>query len=344
MPSGGINSLVRSCRTQEPRLKILTLTNEQVLSLTDMKAAVDELQKAFMVASDRIESPIRTRFKMSEVRNILLMPSLIREKRDTVSLKRASIYPDLGGGVPSTRAVVLLIDGRDGDIKCMMGGTSLTGLRTGAVSGLSCRYLARRDSESLAMIGAGGQGFYQISGVASQLGIRRVSVFDLDRGRQKRLMQRCEEELRLEARASDTVRDAALQADVVVTATTSKSPVLDAGDVRPGTHVIAIGAYTPDARELGTALVSGSELYVDSVEAAMEEAGDVLIAIKEGAITRASIRGDMSQLASGKVQGRAEDSSVTIFKEVGLAFEDNAVGWMVYSRAVASGTGGWAEF
>ena len=325
-------------------MKILTLTNEQVLSLADMKTAVDELQKAFLVPSDQIESPLRTRFRMSEVRNILLMPSLVRDKRDTVSLKLVSVYPDLGGNVPSTRAVVLLIDGRDGDIKCMMGGTSLTGLRTGAVSGLSCRYLARRDSESLAMIGAGGQGFYQISGVASQLGIRRVSVFDVDRGRQKRLMQRCADELHLEARASDTVRDAASHADVVVTATTSKSPVLDAGDVRPGTHVIAIGAYTPEARELGTALVSRSNLYVDSVEAAMEEAGDVLIAIEEGAITQASIRGDLGGLVSGEVKGRVDDSAITVFKAVGLAFEDNAVGWMVYSRAVASGTGGWAEF
>ena len=108
--------------------------------------------------------------------------------------------------MPSTRAVVLLVDGKDGELKCIMGGTSLTGLRTGAVSGLSCRYLARKDSESLAMIGAGGQGFYQISGVASQLGIRRVSVFDVDRGRQKRLIERCENELHLEAEASETVK------------------------------------------------------------------------------------------------------------------------------------------
>ena len=86
-----------------------------------------------------------------------------------MSLKLVTVYPDLGPTVPSTRAVVLLVDGKDGELKCIMGGTSLTGVRTGAVSGLSCRYLARKDSRRLAMIGAGGQGFYQISGVASQL-------------------------------------------------------------------------------------------------------------------------------------------------------------------------------
>lgn len=325
-------------------MRILTLTNEQVLELADMKSAVDELQKAFVqLAGGQVESPIRTRFRMTDVRNILLMPSLIRGERDTLSLKLVSVYPDLGGGVASTRAVVLLIDGRDGEVKCMMGGTSLTGLRTGAVSGLSCRYLARKDSRRMAIIGAGGQGFYQVGGVASQLGIEEVSVFDVDVARQKRLMDRCERELHLKARASGSVKDATAEADVVVTATTSKTPVLDADDVRPGTHVVAIGAYTPDARELGTKLVAGSSVYVDSVRAAMEEAGDVLIPMSEGAISASSIKGELASLVAGEVKGRSGEDEVTVFKAVGLAFEDNAVGWMVYSRARSSGVGGFMD-
>jgi ornithine cyclodeaminase/alanine dehydrogenase-like protein (mu-crystallin family) len=325
-------------------LRILTLTNEQVIALADTRGCVDELQRAFLLLGEgHVESPVRTRFRMTDVRNILLMPSLVREKRDTMSLKLVTVYPDLGGNIPSTRAVVLLVDGKDGELKCIMGGTSLTGVRTGAVSGLSCRYLARKDSRKLAMIGAGGQGFYQIGGVASQLDLSEVSIFDLDRGRQKRLIERCEKELRLKASAADTVEAAAAGADVVVTATTSKTPILDAGHVGPGTHVVAIGAYTPEARELGSDLVSKASVYVDSMEAAMEEAGDILIPIKEGRMTRESIRGEMAGLVSGKLKGRASDSEITIFKAVGLAFEDNAVGWMVYDRAIKSGAGGWTE-
>jgi ornithine cyclodeaminase/alanine dehydrogenase-like protein (mu-crystallin family) len=271
------------------------------------------------------------------------MPSLIRGGKNTLGLKMVSVYPDLGGDVPSTRAVVLLTDGADGSVKCLMGGTALTGVRTGAVSGLSCRYLARRESRSLAMIGAGGQGFYQIRGAASQLDIQRVSIFDLDRARQKRLAERCEKELRLEATVADSVEGATAGADVVITATTSKKPVLEGEQVRPGTHVVAIGAYTPESRELGSGLISKATVYVDSMEAAMEEAGDLLIPMKEGAITKESVRGDLAGLASGKLGGRASDSEVTVFKAVGLAFEDNAVGWMVYRRALSSGVGGWVE-
>jgi ornithine cyclodeaminase/alanine dehydrogenase-like protein (mu-crystallin family) len=325
-------------------MRILTLTNEQVIALADTRECVDELEKAFLLLGQgQVESPVRTRFRMTDVRNILLMPSLVREERDTMSLKLVTVYPDLGPNVPSTRAVVILVDGKHGDVKCIMGGTSLTGVRTGAVSGLSCRYLARKDSRKMAMIGAGGQGFYQISGVASQLGLSEVSIFDVDSGRQKKLIERCEKELHLKASAADTVQAAASDADVIVTATTSKNPVLDASHVKPGTHIVAIGAYTPESRELGSDLVSKASVYVDSMEAAMEEAGDILIPIKEGRITRDSIRGEMAGLVSGKVKGRKDDSEVTIFKAVGLAFEDNAVGWMVYNRAVKSGVGGWTE-
>jgi ornithine cyclodeaminase len=324
-------------------LKILTLTNEQVIALADMKGSVEELKKAFIAESEgRVESPVRTRFKMTDVRNLLLMPSLVRGN-DTMSLKMVSVYPDLGTNVASTRALVLLVDGKNGDVKCIMGGTSLTGVRTGAVSGLSCRYLARKDSRKLAMVGAGGQGFYQIGGVASQLGITEARVYDVDRARQKALVERCKNELRLEATAADTVKEAAAGADVVVTATTSKTPLLDAEHVAPGTHVIAIGAYTPESRELGSELVSKASVFVDSFAAAMEEAGDILIPIKEGRMTKSNVKGEMAGLVSGKVAGRQSDSEVTLFKAVGLAFEDNAVGWMVYDRAMKSGTGGWTE-
>lgn len=324
-------------------MRILTLTNEQVASLAKMGESVDELKKAFIVQGEgRVEAPPRARFQMSDVRNILWMPSLVRG-RDTMSLKLVTVYPDLGPGVISTRAVVLLVDGKNGDVKCIMGGTSLTGIRTGAVSGLSCRYLARKDSRRLAMLGAGGQGFYQISGVASQLGIEEVAIFDIDRARQKTLMERCEKELHLKAKASDTVKGAVADADVIVTATTAKTPILDGGDVRPGTHVVAIGAYTPETRELGSELIAKASVFVDSMDAAMDEAGDVLIPIREGRITRQGIRGQMSDLVSGKVAGRSSDSEVTVFKAVGLAFEDNAVGWMVYDRAVSAGVGAWTE-
>ncbi len=309
-----------------------------------MRDCVDEMKKAFvMFGEGKIESPLRTRFAMTDVRNVLMMPSLIRGDLNTLSFKIVSVYPDVGQGKSSLSASVLLLDGSDGSIKALMGGTALTAIRTGAVTGLSCRYLARTDAEVLAIIGAGGQGYYQISGVVSQIKIGKIKVFDLEPERSRRLADRCKRELGIAADVSSTVKEAVIGADVVVTATTSRTPVLRGGEVNQGTHVAAIGAYTPDTRELDSHLVSKASIYVDSMEAAMAEAGDILIPMKEGVITKEKIRGDLTGLITGTLTGRTDQREITLFKAVGLAFEDNAVGWLLYRKAVSAGIGQWVD-
>lgn len=325
-------------------MRVLLLTNDQVLSLADMRDCVDEMKEAFvMFGQGKIESPLRTRFAMTDVRNVLMMPSLIRGDLNTLSLKIVSVYPDVGQGKSSLSASVLLLDGSDGNIKALMGGTALTAIRTGAVTGLSCRYLARTDAKVLAMIGAGGQGFHQISGVVSQVKIGKINVFDLELERSRRLADRCKRELGIAADVSRTIKEAVTGADVVVTATTSRTPVLRGGEVNQGTHVAAIGAYTPDTRELDSHLVSKASIYVDSMEAAMAEAGDILIPMKEGVINKENIRGDLAGLVTGTVRGRTDQREITLFKAVGLAFEDNAVGWLLYRKALSAGIGQWVD-
>ncbi|MCS4540226.1 MAG: hypothetical protein HYU03_06030 [Thaumarchaeota archaeon] len=325
-------------------MRILLLTNDQVLSLAEMAECVEEMRKAFVMSGEgKVESPLRTRFAMTDVRNVLMMPSLIRGELDTLSLKIVSVYPDVGQGKPSLSATVILLDGSDGSIKALMGGTALTAIRTGAVTGLSCRYLARADAKVLAMIGAGGQGFHQISGVVSQVRVGKINIFDLDLERSRSLADRCKRELGIAADLSGTVKEAVTGADVVVTATTSRTPVLRGGEVDQGTHVAAIGAYTPDSRELDSHLVSKASIYVDSMEAAMAEAGDILIPMKEGVITKENIRGDLAGLVTGTVRGRTDQREITLFKAVGLAFEDNAVGWLLYRKALSAGIGQWVD-
>ncbi len=309
-----------------------------------MRDCVEEMKKAFVLfGHGEIDSPLRTKFAITDVRNVLMMPSLMRGDLNTLSLKIVSVYPDLGQEKPSLSASVLLVDGFDGTVKALMGGTGLTAVRTGAVTGLSCRYLARTDAKVLAMIGAGGQGFHQVSGVVSQVKIGKINVFDLEPERSRRLADRCKRDLGIAADFSRTVKEAIVGADVVVTATTSRTPVLRGDEVNQGTHVAAIGAYTPDTRELDSRLVSKASIYVDSVEAAMAEAGDILIPMKEGVIHKEKIRGDLAGLVTGTIPGRTSQDEITLFKAVGLAFEDNAVGWLLYRKALSAGIGQWVD-
>lgn len=325
-------------------MRILTLSGEQIRSLYDMKECVERMSVAFALLGDgKVESPLRTRIPMSNVRNVLFMPSLIRGDLNTLSLKIVSVYPDIGAGRPSLNALVVLIDGNDGTTKAIMDGATLTSIRTGAVSGLSCRYLARRDSETLGIIGAGGQAFQQVKAVATALDIKRVKMFSLEPERTQALAEKCKAELGLSSTICESADEVAKDTDVLVTATTSKNPVFDGRLVRQGTHVISMGAYTPDTREVDSYFVSKASIYVDSTDAAWQEAGDLLIPSQEGVIGRNSIVGDMAGLVLGKVKGRSDTSQITWFKSVGLALEDNAIGWLIYRKAESRGIGSWVE-
>ncbi len=323
---------------------MLTLSGDQVRSLCEMKECVDKMGEAFaLFGRGEIESPLRTRIAMSSVRNVLFMPSLIRGGLNTLSLKVVSVYPDIGGGRPSLSAMVALIDGNDGTTKAIMDGAALTSIRTGAVSGLSCRYLARKDSAMLGMVGAGGQAFQQVSAVVTTVGVKHVKIFSLEPDRTQALAERCREELGVEGVICETVEEAIGDADVIVTATTSKTPLFDGRLVMEGTHVVSMGAYTPDAREVDSHLVSKASIYVDSVDAALQEAGDLLIPMREGVIDASSVRGDLAGLVLGRVKGRSGGKEITWFKSVGLAFEDNIIGWLTYRKALDRGIGSWVD-
>jgi ornithine cyclodeaminase/alanine dehydrogenase-like protein (mu-crystallin family) len=325
-------------------LRVLLIGEAEVLSLCKMPECISAIRGAF-VSLDKgvVSDPLRTRIAVSETRNILVMPSLVRDLDPQVSLKVVSIYPDIGEGKRAVNATVLLVDGSDGQVRAVMDGTSLTALRTGAVSGLSCTYLARRGSKVLGMIGAGGQSFQQVSGVVSGTGIDTVRIFSRKPEKSGELARKCETELGVQARAVEDVKECVAGCDVIVAATTSRTPVFDGSLVQEGTHVIAIGSFTPDSREVDSRLVSRSSIFVDSKEACLAEAGDLLIPIREGAIDARAIRGELSELASGTIKGRRDDSEITFFKSVGLPFEDNVTGWLIYRKALASGRGSWAE-
>ena len=309
-----------------------------------MKECIDKMEEAFAaLGRGEVESPLRTRIAMSDLRNILFMPSLIRGSLNTLSLKVVSVYPDIGPGKPSLSALVAVIDGSDGAVRALIEGATLTSIRTGAVSGLSCRYLARKGSETLGMIGAGGQAFQQVNAVHAEAGIGRVRIFSLEHDRSLALAERCRRELGIEATVCEDAEKAIEGTDVIVTATTSKVPVFDGRKVREGTHVVSMGAYTPDAREMDSAFASRASIFVDSKEAALEEAGDILIPMKEGAIASESIKGDLAGLVMGRVRGRVSNSEITWFKSVGLAFEDNIIGWLLYQKALAKSVGSWIQ-
>ena len=320
---------------------MLALSRNEIKRLVPMPDAVALMKEAFAeLSAGRTVSPLRTVIH-GEGGDTLFMPASV-PAMNAIGLKVVSVFPgNVALGLPTINAVVCLVDPATGEPRAIMDGTYLTALRTGAVSGAATDLLARPDSRVLVVIGAGAQGATQAAAVCAVRDIERIVVVDVSDealSRFRTIVERDWPELtdRLEP---TTDGGAVREADVVCTATTSKTPVFDDADVRPGTHINAVGAYTPEMQELPAATVVRATVVVDAVEAALAEAGDLIVPLQSGAVTSAHFARELGMVATGTAPGRASREEVTLFKSVGNAVQDVVVARRAVDRAAAEGVG-----
>jgi alanine dehydrogenase len=235
--------------------------------------------------------------------------------------------------------VVLLFDAEHGKLLAIADASSITAIRTAAVSGLATRLLAREDASELALLGAGVLAMPHLDAVRCVRDIRRVRVWSRSGDRAKDFVARARERFDMEIVTMGTAREAVEGADVICTITAARTPVLEGAWLAPGVHVNAVGASLPTARELDTAALVRSKLFVDRRESTLNEAGDFLVPRSEGAITDAHILGELGDLLVGTVKGRTSGNDVTLFKSLGLAVEDVASLRYIHAKALATGAG-----
>jgi ornithine cyclodeaminase/alanine dehydrogenase len=215
----------------------------------------------------------------------------------------------------------------------------LTGIRTGATSAVAARYLARPDARVVACFGAGVQARFQLLCLSRVLPVAEVRVVGRDARRAAAFANGMRRELGIGVRVETSRKAAVTGADVITCATTSTRPVFSGRDLAPGAHVDAVGAFRPATREVDTLTIRKSRVVVDTYEGAWEEAGDLLIPIKAGAITRRHVRAELAELVAGVRPGRTSPRDITLFKSVGFAPEDAVTARLAYDRAVAAGLG-----
>jgi ornithine cyclodeaminase len=218
----------------------------------------------------------------------------------------------------------------------------LTRLRTGAATGAATELLSRPESERLSLLGAGGQALAQALGVLAVREVREIRIFD----RTPKQAESLKEELTPYAEAkkikilrADSAEKAVLGADILVTATTSRTPVFPGRALSPGAHINAIGAFTPEMQEVDEETILRSRIFVDSLETCLEEAGDLIIPMNKGLIRREDIQGELGEIVSGIRAGRKTPAEITYFKSVGNAVQDIAVAQAVFRRASEKGLG-----
>lgn len=319
---------------------VLLLNRENVISVLNMKDCIDALEQAFIEhAKGTAVLPLRIAITPPEGLS-LYMPAYLKEM-DALACKIVTVYKNNPSQyeMPTTIGKVMLQDPKTGDVICIMDGGYLTAVRTGAVSGLATRYLARTDDGQVAAIfGAGVQAKMQLWGVFEARSLSKALVYDMVPGAAEKFADEMSSKLGIPV---DVVTDPAemFEADIICTATSSAQPIFDGNDIKPGTHINGIGSHSPKARELDGTIIKRSLLIADSYEACLNECGDIMIPISEGVITGDHIHADLGEIVAGKKEGRRSGDQITLFKSNGLAIQDAATAKVVYQKAKENGIG-----
>ena len=336
-------------------IRFRLLTEADVKAVLTMDDLVETMSAALQsYSSGGVTQPVRTVIPMEGDHAFFgLMPAFVRgasganvgDARAGLGAKLVTVVgSNAARGLPSHLATILLLDPETGALQALLDGRFITEARTAAVSAVSSRLLARKTSKSLAIIGSGVQARSHLEALSRVHTLRQVTVWSPNKLHRDAFVEEAKTAWSPAPIPAPTITavdhagEALVGADIIVLVTSSPVPVLEDGWVKPGAHVISVGACRPSQREMDPALVARARLFVDSRGAALVESGDVVLGIQEGRFGPDHIVAELGQLVAGAA-GRRSDSEVTIFKSLGLAVEDVTAAQLAYRRAVERGIG-----
>ena len=319
---------------------VVSLTKEQmdeVVGIEDIIAANEEALKIYSAGGSVIPLRLNVDVKPNNGQSLYMPGYAKNDEIEALGAKIVTVYPDNPAkyNVPAVPATMILQNPKTGEVNCIMDGTYLTQLRTGALSGLASKYLAKKDSKVLLQVGVGGQAETQIDAVLSVRDIEKVYVCCRRIEKSEEFAKHMEEKYNGKVKfiGIDNANEYVPEADIITLVTTAKNPVIDGSLVKEGTHINSVGSYTPEMQETPVeVLKKSSKIYFDTYEGVIKESGDVLTPIKNGEFSEDEITGEIGELLLGKKEGRTDDSEITWFKTTGSAVLDIVAGEMIYRK------------
>ncbi len=332
-------------------MRTLLVSHREVAGLLPMRECIDAMADAFRaLAIGDARLPLRQVIALPGSPNLLaLMPGQLgvnsRERhRSAVGAKVITVFPGNDATpLDSHLGVVLLFEAEMGRLLAIIDASSVTAIRTAAVSGVATKLLSNPDAGDLAILGAGVQALTHLEAMRSVRTLRRIRVWSRSVERRERFAGKARQKFNLAVELADSAESCVRGADLICTVTSSRDPVLRGAWISEGAHVNAVGAALPAARELDTEAVARSRLYVDRRDSALAEAGELLIPMSEGVLNADHIRGELGGVLMGADPGRESPRDLTVFKSLGLAIEDLAAARHIYEKGVALGTGVWVS-
>ncbi|HEV8148721.1 MAG TPA: ornithine cyclodeaminase family protein [Gemmatimonadales bacterium] len=317
------------------------LNQAEVTALLPMQECIDVMDAVLRTLSGGgAQLPLRTVLRLPAGKGYFgVMPAQLSEP-SSLGLKAIGVFPgNEGTRLDSHQGLVILVDPENGSPIAVMDASSITAIRTAAVSAVATRALARTDAGDLALLGTGVQARTHLEAMLAVRRIRRVRAFGRTQERLLGFVRWARERLEQEVEAVASPQECVVGADLICTVTASPTPVVQGDWLSEGAHLNAVGSSIPTTRELDTRAMRRGRLVVDRLESARHEAGDFLIPLQEGALTEAHILGELGDVLLGRIVARRGPSDITIFKSLGLAVEDLAAAHHVLGKARAAQVG-----
>ncbi len=329
---------------------MLILNANEVRQALPMDQAIAAMKDAYAALSNGTAVvPLRTRLPISNHNALsLFMPAYMKtDAGEALAVKIVSLFPNNPSrGLAYIQAAVLVLESDTGRAIALLEGSTLTAIRTGAGSGAAIDILARKDSKVIAIFGAGPQGKTQLEAACAARNIETAYIYNPTTAKAEAFVEEIAgyNSIPKDIRVAKTPKEAVEHADIICTATGSTKPVFEDKDVKSGTHISAIGAYTPEMQEVPIETLARARIVVDSYATVMDEAGDIVKAMQAGLIKESNIHAELGEIILGKKPGRQSEDEIIFFKSVGNAVQDATAAQLALKNAHEMKLGTEVEF
>jgi ornithine cyclodeaminase/alanine dehydrogenase-like protein (mu-crystallin family) len=328
-------------------MKILILDNSQVEELLPIQECIPVMREALIaLAVGKAHQPLRTIIRPPDAKGVMgLMPSYRSGDTAAFALKAICVFPENPArGKDAHQGAVLLFSAETGELLAMMNASAITAIRTAAASGVATDLLARADACNLAILGSGVQARSHLIAMSNVRSIKRCRVASRNIEHAQKFAEEMKQHVSFPIDPVATVAAVLEGADLIVTATNAKEPIVKREWIIDGTHLNLVGACTPNSREANSMTIAAASFFVDRRESALSEAGDYILAAADGLVGPHHIRAELGQVLIGEKPGRTSPEEITIFKSLGIAIEDLFAAEYVFRKAQQGKVGTWVEY
>jgi ornithine cyclodeaminase/alanine dehydrogenase len=321
---------------------MLALSHSDILAVITLEDVIEAVEAAHGdLARGTAVQPTRSALAFPNSPTLIVPMTAASQRAGVAAVKVLADVPSNGAlGLPVQQSTIILVDLATGRCEAILDGGSITLFRTAAASAVATRHLARHDSRTLGLVGAGAQARTHLAAIRSVRPIDRVLVWSRSRLTAQRFVIACRDDIDVDIKVVDNPRDAVTPADIVCTLTPSKSPLVRGSWLRAGVHINVVGSPPrPDFREVDTDAVRLARVIVDSYDTVVRESGDMLIPVSEGAISPAHFAHELGDVIIGNTAGRDDPRQITMYKSMGVGIQDAVAAALVLERAQRLGIG-----